>query len=270
MSALLSISIVTYFVDAAGFARVLQHLHVALAHLAQHHSGTVALSIVDNGGEADLLRDLLSSAGLAERTTLLTPPRNLGYGKAHNLAIDAANSRYHLIMNPDVELARDALTSAVAFMKQHNDAVALSPQAEDGAGQPAYLCKRYPAVLDLALRGFAPRALHTRFDERLGTYENRAIVEREQPADVDLISGCFMFCSTAALQKVGGFNPAFFLYFEDFSLSLELRKLGKLMYCPACRIVHFGGNAGRKGLRHMLHFVTSAFRFYNHYGWKLL
>ena len=28
--------------------------------------------------------------------------------------------------------------------------------------------------------------------------------------------------------------------------------------------------AGKKGLRHVLHFIASAFRFYNQYGWKLL
>jgi GT2 family glycosyltransferase len=79
-----------------------------------------------------------------------------------------------------------------------------------------------------------------------------------------------MFCRAAALREAGGFDPAFFLYFEDFSLSLELRKLGRLMYVPACRITHYGGQAGRKGLRHVLLFARSAFTFYRQYGWKLL
>ncbi|MEY4642154.1 MAG: hypothetical protein RLZZ227_2148 [Pseudomonadota bacterium] len=267
---LLSISIVTYRIDASEFARALNCLRAALEHLALHHAGHVLITVVDNSKQSALLRSLLHEAGLGEGTTVHEAGQNLGYGKAHNLAIEAARSRYHLIMNPDVEMAPDTLLNAVTFMEQHEDVVALSPHAEDGTGHAAYLCKRYPAVLDLALRGFAPSVLRRRFSKRLGIYENRSLVASNQPARVDLISGCFMFCRTEALRQAGGFDPGFFLYFEDFSLSLELGKLGKLMYYPASRIVHYGGHAGKKGLRHVLHFVASAFRFYNHYGWKLL
>src|SRR5690606_33631475 len=97
------------------------------------------------------------------------------------------------------------------------------------------------------LRGFAPAFLKSRFNTRLAAYENRAVVDADVTAPVDLISGCFMLCRTAALQKVGGFNSAFFLYFEDFALSLELAKIGTLLYLPASKIVHFGGDAGKKG-----------------------
>jgi GT2 family glycosyltransferase len=267
---LLSISIVTYRLDFPLFAQVLKHLHAALQHLARQHPQPVRISIVDNGNEAAKLRELLDRSAIADLTDITSAGRNLGYGKAHNLAISAADSSYHLVMNPDVFIAEDALTLAVNFLEQHPDVAALSPYAVDGAGETAFLCKRYPTLLDLALRGFAPGALRRRFSERLDQYENRELVARQQPAEVDLISGCFMFCRTEALRQTGGFNPVFFLYFEDFSLSLELQKFGRLMYVPACRITHYGGNAGKKGLRHVLHFVASATRFYNQYGWKLL
>jgi hypothetical protein len=70
------------------------------------------------------------------------------------------------------------------------------------------------------------------------------------------------------LQKIGGFNEAFFLYFEDFSLSLELQKYGKLVYYPDCKIIHHGGNAAKKGFKHIRYFVESGLRFYQLYGWK--
>jgi GT2 family glycosyltransferase len=123
-------------------------------------------------------------------------------------------------------------------------------------------------VIDLALRGFAPWVLKNRARERLAKYENQLMVRRREKAPVKIISGCFMFCRTQALQKAGGFNPAFFLYFEDFALSLELGKMGRLEYVPAARIVHYGGEAVRKGFRHISYFFRSAIRFYSLYGWK--
>lgn len=268
-AALLSISIVTYRLDLPLFAQVLARLHAALQYLAREFPQAVHISIIDNGDDAAELRALLARSGLAGTCDVISAGGNVGYGKAHNLAIARSSATYHLVMNPDVLVAEDSLSVAVKFLEEHPQVAALSPHAVDGEGEPAFLCKRYPALLDLALRGFAPGALRRKFSARLDRYENRALVARQQPAEVDLISGCFMFCRTAALQQAGGFNPVFFLYFEDFALSLELRKSGRLMYVPACRIQHFGGNAGKKGLRHLLHFTASALKFYRQYGWKL-
>ena len=268
-ASLLSISIVTWRLDARLFAQVLAHLHAAIRQLEQDRATHVRVTIVDNGTDASTIRQLLSTSSLAANADVVSAGSNLGYGKAHNLAIAATNARYHLIMNPDVLVAEDALTSAVAFLDSHPGVAALSPYASDGNGNTAYLCKRYPALVDLLLRGFAPRGVRRRFSQRLERYESRALVAQGAVAEVELISGCFMFCRTEALRQAKGFDPMFFLYFEDFSLSLELRKFGQLIYHPACRIVHYGGNAGRKGLRHIAYFIASALKFYNHYGWKL-
>src|SRR5690606_11033925 len=130
------------------------------------------------------------------------------------------------------------------------------------------LCKQYPALWDLFLRGFAPAWLKRLFSKRLQRYECRDLTNGAAPADVPLISGCFMLCRTEQLQRAGGFDEGFFLYFEDFDLSLALGKLGRLRFLPDCRIVHHGGNTARKGLKHIRYFVRSAARFYRKHGWK--
>lgn len=270
---MLSISIVTWQLDESLFARVLADLQLAIRHLQEQYgdidTARVDLSIINNGEDAAVIDQLVKASALTANASVLSPGSNLGYGKAHNLAIAASTAKYHLIMNPDVRVAKDALHSAVLFLDSHPDVAALSPFASDGKGDTAFLCKRYPALFDLVLRGFAPQRLRQHFRQRLDRYEGRTLVAQGNVAEVELISGCFMFCRTDALRRAGGFNPMFFLYFEDFSLSLELRKFGQLIYHPACRIVHYGGNAGRKGLRHVAYFIASALKFYNHYGWKL-
>ena len=62
-----------------------------------------------------------------------------------------------------------------------------------------------------------------------------------------------MLCKTKALKLTGGFDSRYFLYFEDFSLSIELQKIGKIMYLPDMEIIHFGGNSSRKGYQAYLH-----------------
>jgi GT2 family glycosyltransferase len=267
-ASLLSIAIVNWRLDAPLFARVLADLRAAIRYLEQYRNRSVLVTIIDNDNDAAAIEELLAVCGLGAQARVLRPGKNLGYGKAHNLVIATTSAPYHLIMNPDVLVAEDGLLSAVDYLEAHPDVAALSPYASDGEGHPAYLCKRYPALLDLMLRGFSPDGIRKRCHKRLDRYENRALVAQGDIAAVELISGCFMFCRSAALRRAGGFNPVFFLYFEDFALSLELRKFGQLIYYPACRIVHYGGNASKKGLGHIAYFVASMFKFYHRYGWK--
>ena len=85
-----------------------------------------------------------------------------------------------------------------------------------------------------------------------------------------VVSGCFMLFRTAVLKELGGFDPSFFLYFEDFDLAIRSTRVTRVAYVPQVSIVHYGGNAARKGVKHVRMFAGSAFRFYNKHGWKWL
>ena len=78
-----------------------------------------------------------------------------------------------------------------------------------------------------------------------------------------------MLAKTDALKKVSGFNEVYFLYFEDFDLSLRISRVGTIDYLPEMRILHFGGNTYQKGLKHIGMFFRSAITFFNINGWKL-
>ena len=101
------------------------------------------------------------------------PGRNVGYGAAHNQALQRVRSDFHLILNPDVELAEDALYCAHNYLQLHSDVVMVSPQATDARGGVQYLCKRYPSVLALSLRAFAPEFIKQWFRKYLYSYEIR-------------------------------------------------------------------------------------------------
>lgn len=199
---------------------------------------------------------------------------NIGYGRGHNLAIMDSQCDYHLVLNPDVILAFDAVYCAVNFMQQYSQAGVLAPSVKQANGNPEYLCKRYPAVLDLILRGFAPVLLKRLFRKRLAHYEMRDLIKCNPIScdpvwDVPLLSGCFMFFRGKLIRDLGGFDPAYFLYFEDYDLSIRLAKYARTVYVPEVKITHFGGYAARKGWHHIKMFMRSAVRFYHIHGWRL-
>lgn len=199
---------------------------------------------------------------------------NIGYGSAHNLILGDLKSDYHLMLNPDVVLDSHCLAEGIAYLANNQAVVMASPVAHHKDGKRQYLCKRYPSVLTLFVRGFLPGWLQKSFAQRLAIYEMRDLVDK-RPKDSDvqevqIISGCFMLCRTSALVEIGGFDKDYFLYFEDFDLSLRMGGQGKIAYVPAMQITHGGGNAAKKGLKHILMFVRSGIRFFNSHGWRWL
>jgi GT2 family glycosyltransferase len=273
VSATLSISVVTYQPDLRILGATLQSLAAALAHAAGKGSlGRVQVTVVDNGpgeGWKPALEDLVRREfAPPTEASVLSGHGNVGYGRGNNLVLLASRADFHLVVNPDVALDPAAIDEALTFMAANPGVVILAPDARGVDGEPLYLCKRYPSVIALAVRGFAPSPVKRWFRASLERYEMRDL-PRDQPSTaVPLLSGSFMFCRRAPVAQIGGFSDDFFLYFEDFDLSLRAARSGELAWVPAVRITHLGGHAARKGWRHRRLFASSAVKFFNRHGWK--
>jgi GT2 family glycosyltransferase len=272
----LTVSIVTYQPDLALLERCLAALATALQ--AAQDAGLLRAAnvvLVDNTGSRATAEAVVGLGEARFRDSGVTMNYlhrhvNIGYGRAHNLVMHGGNTHFHLVLNPDVELAPDALIEALSFLDANPEIGVLAPAVSDPDGEREFLCKRYPAVLDLALRGLAPPPLRRLFRKRLDRYEMRDAVAGAgaQVSPVPLMSGCFMLVRRKAVEATGGFDPRYFLYFEDFDWSVRLNRVTHSAYVPAVRIVHHGGGASRKGLRHVVLFAQSAVRFFNKHGWK--
>ena len=75
-----------------------------------------------------------------------------------------------------------------------------------------------------------------------------------------------------AISGVGGFDPSFFVYFEDYDLSLRIVHGGRwhIDYLPEMKLLHYGGHAAKKSWAHVRMFAAGAIRFFNKHGWKLV
>jgi GT2 family glycosyltransferase len=145
----------------------------------------------------------------------------------------------------------------------------LAPDVRGAGGERQYLCRRYPSLFVLFLRGFAPAWMKRRFRPLLDRYELRDRMDAEVVRDVPIASGCFMFARRDVLAAVGGFAPEYFLYFEDYDLSLRIRRRSEIAYVGRVKIIHHGGEAAKKGSTHVRLFLASALRFFRTHGWKI-
>lgn len=275
----LTVSVVTYRPDAVLLERCLRKLALAIG--AAREDGvvrSVALALIDNSEDGTIAEEVtrlgkLRFADSGVQLHFLHGHANIGYGIAHNLMLNGTGADYQLVLNPDVDVASDAIANAIRWLDAHPEVGVLAPAVTRPDGTPDFLCKRYPALFDLLLRGFAPAFLRRAFRRRLDRYDMRDVIDPSSDGpvrNVPLMSGCCMLVRRKAIDATGGFDPKFFLYFEDYDWSVRLGKVTQSAYLPSFRVVHHGGGAARKGWKHVAWFAQSAVRFYNKHGWRFL
>ncbi|MBD2424583.1 glycosyltransferase family 2 protein [Phormidium sp. FACHB-1136] len=272
----ITISIVTYHPEIDLLKKVLSAIIFSSNESRKFgRLSNLEIFLVDNGNDfhSGVKPHFFVNEQINEKMNIkfLTGHGNVGYGLGNNLAFEKSTGDYFLVLNPDVLLEKDALTSALSFMEANPDCGLLSPSAIDSSRQKLYLCKRYPSIFDLLIRGFLPRRFRQLFSSRLAKYEMRDILDKEEVFwNPELVSGCFMLFRRDVFESLQGFNPKYFMYFEDFDISIRTRKISPIAYVPSVKIEHYGGYASRKGLKHISMFLRSAITFFNSHGWKVL
>ncbi len=170
---------------------------------------------------------------------------NLGFGAANNLALAKARGRYVVLLNSDAFLCPNSLELAVRHMDE-------SPQVGLAGGRlvgrdfsPQPSARMFPTILSdlFVLTGLAHQFPKSRFFGRF----DRTWADPLEPAEVDWVPGAFSIIRAEALDKVGFFDPDFFLYSEEVDLCLRIKEAGySNMYWPDIVVIHIGGESSRQ------------------------
>lgn len=193
---------------------------------------------------------------------------NEGFGKGHNKVINqiSNNSKYHVILNPDVYFKKGVLEELYEYMENNQEIGNIMPMVTYPNGELQYLCKRLPRVRDLFLRRFFP--IKSIIEKNNYYYEMRD-KEYNNIMEVPFLSGCFMFLRTEKFIEVGGFDERYFMYLEDADLCRKLSLVSKLIYYPKIEIVHVHEKASYKNWKMTWIHVKSAIKYFNKWGWKI-
>lgn len=259
----LAVSIVLYRTDHQVLTRTVASLAIAIRQSTEKGLLTAAcrLLLIDHSPDPipPEQQECLHEMALPMQVEYHFVGGNPGFGAGHNRAFcHAADNQYFLVANPDLEFTPDSLGNGLAFLTAHPEIGLLAPALveTDGSLRPA--CFRSPDMLTLFARLLggswaARRSYH---------YECRDWDATSPVFNPPLISGCCMLFRGSTFRELGGFDPGYFLYFEDFELSRRAQRQCLSAYCPTMKVVHHGGGAASKGLRHQFYFLRSAARFF--------
>jgi GT2 family glycosyltransferase len=185
--------------------------------------------VVDNAspdGSADLVRERFP------HVYLLALAENRGFAAGANAGIAAARTPFVLLLNPDVRPLGQAVDQLLTCAEEHEGAAVVVPALVDERG------RRQPSLVGYPSAWWTGRPPITT--------GRRWLPPRPEPGEAFAV-GAAMLLRRDALEQVGGFDEAFFLFFEEVDLCRRLLDAGwGIRRCERSRFVHVGGVSARR------------------------
>ena len=200
--------------------------------------------VVDNAsgdGSVELLRETFG-----EKIAVIEAPENLGFGKANNLGAKQASGKYLFLLNPDTILVNNAIKILYDYMEAHPNVGVAGGNLLSLEGMPTpSFCREYDDLRLEKKRASWGNLLGQRIRTKLNIGQNRPMAEfnhTEEPETVAYIFGADMMMPRALFEKVGGFDPDFFMYAEEEELTWRIHSQGyDVVSVPQAKIIHLEG-----------------------------
>ena len=189
----------------------------------QSHKVTVSVLVVDNGSRDDSVDQIRHLCPDAE---LICLPTNLGFAGGFNTGIEhfmGSDAEYVFLLNNDTVIFPDTIHALVLAMQGCDVAV------------PKILFHDSPGRIWAAgarWRFFPPSVIMIGYERRDGPQYN-------VPRSLDYATGCALMLNRQVVEKVGGFDPDYQNYQEDYDLCYRIRAAGyRIGYVPTARLLH--------------------------------
>jgi hypothetical protein len=231
-----------------------------LQSIEDTHFANSEIILVDNASQDGSVETVKQRFPLIK---LLENPGNVGFGAANNQGFAQSSGKYILFLNPDTEVAPDAVSVLLDFMETHPKAGAAGPLLLNTDGSLQLSCSPFPTLLRETWRMFLlDNLIH------FGEY-NQKKWDQTKTREVDSIKGACMVIRREALDQVGLFDPNYYMYTEEIDLCYRIKHADwKLFWVPQAKVIHHGGQSTRLVAEKMFLslFKTKILFFRKHFG----
>ena len=193
----------------------------ALAPLAR--AGSVECIVVDNDS-GDGTAEYVESRYPFVR---MLPSRiNLGFGRGCNAGLELASTEFVFFLNPDAVLDAESLARLERFLDEHPAAGLVAPAIENGSDgvQPV---RPLPTPLGVVAA-----------EAGVGAAESVAVEVGAAPFRCEWLCGAALMGRRSVLDALGGFDPRFFLYYEETDLCLRAQQAGHELWMVPEAVAH--------------------------------
>jgi len=198
---------------------------------------TFEVIVVDNASKDDSVDRIKQ---LFPQTILIQSDKNLGFGCANNLGYQSSKGEFIFLLNSDTILINNAIKILWQFLKNHDDIAIVGGQlyAKDGLTKVhSYSCI-FPSIF-MEIDQLLSHRLTAIIDKNR---QKRGI--KDGFFNVAYVTGADMMLRRSDIEKLGFFDPTFFLYFEETELAYRYYVNGKISaFVSESKIIHLEGGS---------------------------
>src|SRR5882724_421913 len=230
-----------------------------------HAEGVLDCVFVDNGS-TDATAEMLTREASWARIRLTG--QNHGFGRGCNLGFAEVASPYTIFINPDAVVEPEAVRAMVRFLEQNPKAGIVGPAIVEGESEESFIIQGAGTratpmtIVRAATPLLAPAA------------PMRPITPGGAPFRTGWVCGAVLMVRTDLMRRLGGFDPRFFLYWEETDVCKRADDLGFETWAVGEAVTrHIGGASSapdgtRIGGCIAKHYYQSR-RYYmvKHHGW---
>lgn len=167
---------------------------------------------------------------------------NLGFGNANNKGLDIAKGRNIIFLNPDTILNNNAIKILSDYLDSRENVGACGGNLYDDSMHPIISFERcFPSILSEAnrcLKGYLFKVIFGR---------NYKFNHTDRVIKVAYIVGADLMIKKSILDKIGGFDKRFFMYYEEVELCRRIYDHGyEIVNVPSARITHLEGQSSKE------------------------
>lgn len=189
-----------------------------------------------------------------------------GYARGANRGIGAIDSRYILLLNPDITYSIGDVPAAVKRLEEQDSVAIIAPRVLNSDGSLQYSVRKF-YTLKTALYARSP----WRNDSALPSFFREYLMQdfdHDREMEVDWALGGALLIDRGVLGDGEVFDPRYFMYFEDVDLCYECwRRRKTVLYYPDLVFYHEHDRASSRRLRFMYHHMIGFLKFvFKHRG----
>jgi hypothetical protein len=215
-----------------------EHLERAVASVAEGPHEVIVVDNASTDGSPELVRERFPSVRRVELT------ENVGFGAGNNEGMRVASGRYFLLLNSDAWPVGNAIEELASFMDANPAVGVAGPRLVGTDGRLQKSVRGFPTVWRIATEYFFLRKLAP-WSHALNAFYGAGF-DYSTRREADFLMGAVLILRRGAVEEVGGFDPAFFMFSEETDLCYRMRKAGwSVEFFPGAEFVHVGGTSTR-------------------------
>lgn len=203
-----------------------------LGNVVENSQKYAEIIVADNAStddSIDYLQKHFPSIRIIENTT------NYGFAEGYNRALSKVKADYYVLLNSDIEVAKDWIQPVIEMME--ND-------KQIGAAQPKILSYQEKDHFEYAgaAGGYIDKYGYPFCRGRLFQSIEKDQNQYNDSVEIFWATGACLFVRAELYNKLGGLDNDFFAHMEEIDFCWRLKNADyKIMYCPHSIIYHVGG-----------------------------